>query len=254
MTVPPLRQPLPETIRGRVAGEGRPADRLAEEGGDVLGTRLLDRLVQRVEGRLPGRVEPRCGGRDMEVLGQVRIERRVEVGAAGERHRGHGATVVGLGRGDDPPSASLPAIHVVLAGQPERGLVGLGTAAQEADLGHLRGDLHQASRQPLLGMVGEVVGVVVGDVAHGGLRGVRDLPQPVAETGRHRTAGDGVEDAPASGGVQPNALSPIDTRVDPVEVLGEDAGGGGVDDRSGHDRSCPGRARPAMSSAKRSSN
>ena len=217
-----------------------------------------NRLVEGVQSGPSGRVEPRGGRRDMEVLDQVGTERSLEGGAAGEGHRGHGAAVVGLGRGDDAPSPVIPAVHVVLAGQTESGLVGLGTAAQEADLGHLRGDLHQTSRQLFLGTVGEVVGVVVGDVAHGGLRGVWDLAHPVTETGRHRPAGDGVEDAPTSGGVQPHALAPVDTRIGPIEELGEDTGGGGVDghpaiprSRSGHDRSSlrPGRARPAMSSA-----
>ncbi len=93
-----LGQSVPEADRRGVSGERRPADRLAEERGDVARAHLLECLVERLEGSLAGGVETPGARRDVQVLGQVGHERAVHPRTTGQREGLHRGAVIRLCR------------------------------------------------------------------------------------------------------------------------------------------------------------
>ena len=87
--------------------------------------------------RLAGRIKAPGGRVDVEVTRQVLRVGLLEAPSAGQRKRPHQRPVVSLRLGDDPPAALIPAVDVVLAHQPQRGLVGLRATGHESHPGHL---------------------------------------------------------------------------------------------------------------------
>ena len=76
----PLVEPLPETLRGRIGGQGGRADRLAEVGRDGLRAGGLQGAVKRVERLLAGGIEAPGAGRNVRVARQIRFEWSLEAG------------------------------------------------------------------------------------------------------------------------------------------------------------------------------
>src|SRR5438128_2224298 len=89
--------------------------------------------------------------------------------------------------------------------------------------GHLRCDhLEQPAGELLLGLVGEVMVVEVGDALRLGGGRVGDLPDAVAEAGDHRATRARIQDLVPTGRIEPDSLTPFDARVGEVEKTGED--------------------------------
>ena len=224
MLVAALGEPCPERLRGRVAGEGCGADRLAEERGHRLRARLREHAVEGLESRFAARVEAPGRGRDVEVGGQIRRVVVVQARPAREREGDGGRPVVGLRGGDDAPSLRLAALDVVAPSEADRGLVGLGPARHEVHAREaLRSERDQLAGEVLLRLGRELLVVEKRDPGRLGAGRLDELRDAVADARHHRSAADRVEVARTRGVVQPDAFGSIDQRVGPVELTEEDA-------------------------------
>ena len=158
------------------------------------------------------------------------------------RERGHRRAVVGLRLRDDAGAARLAALHVVVVGEPQRRLVGLGTAGHEVHAVEAgRRDADELGRQPLLRRRGELLVVEVRELVGLTRRGVDDLAHAGAERRRHRAAADRVEVAVAGRVLQPHALAAHDQRVAAVELAHEDVRRLVVDERALRHHDLPAR-------------
>ncbi len=159
-----------------------------------------------------------------EVVGRLgvedAVERQVELVVeelqAGERAGDEAGAVVAAPAGDDLLLLGAAEDVVVIPDQLDVGLVGVGAAEAEVDLGHALGralEDHVGQRDRGLGAVADV-GVVVGELLRLRGDGVGDLRAAVADVDAVE-AGEGVEEALA------------------VAVLDVDAGAAGDDARGG---------------------
>ncbi len=118
--LPPFSESFPEPVRRLEGGEGRRADRLAEERGHRLRARLFEDIVQRGERRLASGVEPRGRWRNVQEPRQVWPKRPLKARSPGEREGTYRRPVVGLRRRDHPPPLGLAALDVVGPRKPDR--------------------------------------------------------------------------------------------------------------------------------------
>src|SRR6185503_15329500 len=93
--LPPFSEAFPEPVRRLEGGEGRRADRLAEERGHRLRARLFEDIVQRGERRLAGGVQPRGRWRNVQEPRQVRPKGPLEARTPGEREGTYRRPMVG---------------------------------------------------------------------------------------------------------------------------------------------------------------
>ena len=166
---------------------------------------------------------------------EVRAERPLQAGAAGQREGLHGRPVIGLGRRDHLPAPRFSALDVVAPRQLHGHLVGVRAAGHEAGAREpRRGHRHQLSGQLLLGWVGEPFVVDVPETLGLGLSGGDDVPAPVPERGGHRSSAHGVEVPPARRVLHPDPLAADDDRVAVIELQWEHVGPVAGDQRLGH--------------------
>jgi hypothetical protein len=225
LSLAPLGEPLPKSLRRRITGERRGRDRLADEGCDGVSGPLQD-AVKLGEGVLASLVEAR---RDVEVVREVGAVGMPQPVAARERKGPEGRAVVGLRRRDDPP-APVSALGMEGAHEADRHLVRLRAARDEARSLHLgSGHVQNAPRELLLPLVRELVVVDVGEPLGLPCRSLREVEAAVAEASDHCAASASVQDLAAVGAIEADALAAVDVRIGPVQVAREDAGLVGAD-------------------------
>ena len=138
-------------------------------------------------------------GVDVMGLDQQRLERRPPPGVAARRQRAERVAVVALPARDDAATLRLARLDEILPRHLERGLDGLGPAADQIDAAQARRRVgYEPVGEPLGGLGGEEGGVGVGERVELPAQR-RDHRRVAMAEARDRRAAGGVEIAPALG-------------------------------------------------------
>ena len=220
VVLPAQRLQRREEGRRRLDDSARPEDRLDDDAGDVG---RVDRVEEQVvadvvDGRVTGAARPRLpegaavgvGIRHVHEAGHDGPDAATQLGDLGaERDRHRRLPVVAAEEAEDQRPAGGPA-H-----QPDRDLDGLGAVEGDVDAGAARRrDSHEALGQRRDQLGGDGVGVLVAVAGHRG-------------TGRPRGSGGGRRPAAPT-----RRAGHVEEQV-AVEVLDDEAGLAGDDDRRG---------------------
>jgi hypothetical protein len=171
---------------------------LRDEGDDGLGSQAVDGLGQLGHQPLAvlfgGFVRPAVAvlvaRRDMGDLDQQRCELRPPPGIAAHGQRPQRVAMVALAPRDEVAALRLADLDEVLARHLQRGLDGLGAAADEVGVADAdRRVRHQVVRQRLGHLGGEEAGVRIGHPVDLGVHGLQHVRMAVTEAGHRRAAG-----------------------------------------------------------------
>jgi hypothetical protein len=155
----------------------------------------------------------------MQVPREVRSERAVQPGPAGQRERLHRGAVIRLRRGDHLPAIRVAALDVVAAGELDGHLVGVGAAGREARPGEsLRRHVDQLPCETLLCRIRESLVVNVRQCFGLGAGGGDDVGAAMPERRGHRAAAHRIQISAAGAILDPHPVAANDDRHRATEL------------------------------------